>query len=128
MLRRWWLAGPRREGEWSFITKWVGYDESQNTWEPMSNLAGSENMVAEFIEKDKERRKRDELLHKQEKEAKRLAKAQKDAEDASKRAREWEETDDGSSNSDSEDPDSDPAHKKPKRAAKKVCMSLGPAE
>ena len=29
----------------------------------MLNLAGSENMVAEFMEKDKLRRERDELLH-----------------------------------------------------------------
>ena len=27
-----------------FFVKWVGYDESQNTWEPMSNLAGSETL------------------------------------------------------------------------------------
>lgn len=57
-----------------------------------------------------------------------MAKAQKDAEDALKRVTNREETEDGSSDSDSEDSDSDPAQKNPKREAKKVCMSLGPAE
>ena len=35
--------------------KWVGYDSKSNTWEPLENLAGCEDMIAEFKEREKQR-------------------------------------------------------------------------
>ena len=32
------LAHRRRGGEWEFLTKWVGYSEGEETWEPAKNF------------------------------------------------------------------------------------------
>lgn len=64
-----------------FNVKWVGYDAKHNTWEPIENLAGCEDMIAEFKEREKTRIAQLEaaaLVKRQEKEAA-AAKAAADA-------------------------------------------------
>lgn len=70
-----------------FLIKWLNYGDSHNTWEPLSNLAGSENMVAEFNERDREERQRDEELQKEQRAIKKAEKAQQDADAAAKQVR-----------------------------------------
>ena len=48
-----------------FLIKWRDYDASQNTWESMLNLTGSESMVREFNDRQKAERERDEELQEQ---------------------------------------------------------------
>eukprot|EP00966_Prymnesium_polylepis_P118072 2730228-Prymnesium_polylepis.1 len=38
-----------------YHTKWVGYESKHNTWEPIENLAGYEDMIADFNEREKQR-------------------------------------------------------------------------
>ena len=38
-----------------FHVKWKGYDSKQNTWEPLANLAGCEDFVAQFYEEQKQK-------------------------------------------------------------------------
>ena len=45
-------------GEVQYLVKWKGWeDESDRTWEPLDNLAGSNNLVEEFERKEAEARK-----------------------------------------------------------------------
>ena len=39
-------------GATQFQVKWVGYDSKSNTWEPLEHLAGCEDMIAEFKERE----------------------------------------------------------------------------
>jgi hypothetical protein len=41
------------EGVTYYRVKWWGYSSDQNSWEPVSNLAGSEMLIARFEEKSK---------------------------------------------------------------------------
>jgi hypothetical protein len=47
------LAHRRFRGKWQYLVKWKGYDTSENTWEPESNLTHMEDLLSEY----KERRK-----------------------------------------------------------------------
>jgi hypothetical protein len=38
-----------------FQVKWVGYEVKSNTWEPLENLTGCEDMIADFKEREKQR-------------------------------------------------------------------------
>ena len=38
-----------------FHVKWVDWDTKSNTWEPIENLAGCEDMIADFEEREKQR-------------------------------------------------------------------------
>ena len=38
-----------------FNVKWVGWADKDNTWEPIEHLAGCEDMIAEFKEREKTR-------------------------------------------------------------------------
>ena len=41
-------------GATQYNVKWVGYESKHNTWEPLEHLAGCEDMVAEFKEREKQ--------------------------------------------------------------------------
>ena len=49
------LQKRRQAGKTQYLIKWEGYDESDNTWEPIENLAGCEDMIADFNEREKQR-------------------------------------------------------------------------
>ena len=38
-----------------YQVKWIGWDAKHNTWEPIENLAGCEDMIADFNEREKQR-------------------------------------------------------------------------
>jgi len=39
------------QGRKQYLVHWVGYDSDQNTWEPVKNLCGYEDMMKECEEK-----------------------------------------------------------------------------
>ena len=39
-------------GVTQFQVKWKGYDNKDNTWEPIEHLAGCEDMISEFNERE----------------------------------------------------------------------------
>ena len=43
------------KGITQFNVKWVGWADKDNTWEPIEHLAGCEDMIAEFKEREKTR-------------------------------------------------------------------------
>ena len=43
------------KGVTQFNVKWVGWADKDNTWEPIEHLAGCEDMIAEFMEREKTR-------------------------------------------------------------------------
>ena len=47
------LAHCKFRGKLRYLVKWKGYDTSENTWEPESNLTHMEDLLSEY----KERRK-----------------------------------------------------------------------
>ena len=50
------IVGKRQEkGVTKFQVKWVGWATKDNTWEPIENLAGCEDMIAQFQEREKTR-------------------------------------------------------------------------
>ena len=49
------LAQRLARGVTQYLVKWVGYETKDNTWEPIEHLAGCEDMVAEFKEREKTR-------------------------------------------------------------------------
>ena len=49
------VAQRLAKGITQFHIKWKGYDTKDNTWEPIENLAGCEDMIAEFKEREKTR-------------------------------------------------------------------------
>ena len=57
-------TNPRRErviaerlarGTTKYQVKWANYETKHNTWEPIEQLAGCEDMIAEFKEREKTR-------------------------------------------------------------------------
>ena len=43
------VVGERlAKGVTQFFVKWAGYEAKDNTWEPLENLAGCEDMIVEF--------------------------------------------------------------------------------
>ena len=43
------ILDKKKEGKKIFYyVKWVGYPESENTWEPLSNLTNVKQMLKEF--------------------------------------------------------------------------------
>ena len=74
------LGGGKTETQYE--VKWKGWDKKHNTYEPLSNLAGCEDMVSEYKERkrqrdaeleaeerDKKRQKQEEDLRKSEKDS-----------------------------------------------------------
>ena len=74
------LGGGKTETQYK--VKWKGWDKKHNTYEPLSNLAGCEDMVSEYKERkrqrdaeleaeerDKKRQKQEEDLRKSEKDS-----------------------------------------------------------
>lgn len=50
------IIGQRlSRGITQFNVKWVGWADKDNTWEPIEHLAGCEDMIAEFKEREKTR-------------------------------------------------------------------------
>ena len=50
------IIGQRlSKGVTTFNVKWVGWADKDNTWEPIEHLAGCEDMIAEFKEREKTR-------------------------------------------------------------------------
>jgi len=69
------LGGGKYETQYE--VKWKGYEKKHNTYEPLSNLAGCEDMVAEYKER---KRQRDAELEAEEREKKRQKQEDADAE------------------------------------------------
>ena len=44
-----------QKGVTKYRVKWAGYDDKDNTWEPIENLAGCEEFIADFKEREKTR-------------------------------------------------------------------------
>ena len=42
-------------GVTQFFVKWAGYEPKHNTWEPLEHLAGCEDMIADFKEREQQR-------------------------------------------------------------------------
>ena len=42
-------------GVTQFLVKWAGYEPKHNTWEPLEHLAGCEDMIADFKEREQQR-------------------------------------------------------------------------
>ena len=74
------MGGGKTETQYE--VKWKGWDKKHNTYEPLSNLAGCEDMVSEYKERkrqrdaeleaeerDKKRQKQEEDLRKSEKDS-----------------------------------------------------------
>lgn len=80
------IVGQRlAKGVTQYQVKWVGWATKDNTWEPIEHLAGCEDMIAEFKEKERTRIAQLEMVaqenHRQKEEAASAA-AAKAAEDA----------------------------------------------
>ena len=43
------------KGVTQYNVKWAGYETKDNTWEPIEHLAGCEDMIVEFKEREKTR-------------------------------------------------------------------------
>jgi hypothetical protein len=48
------LATNKVSGKPHYLVKWRGYDTSENTWEPIENLAGCHRLVRQFHQQEKE--------------------------------------------------------------------------
>ena len=49
------IAARKAKGVLQWLVKWKGFDAKDNTWEPIEHLAGCEDMIAEFNEREKTR-------------------------------------------------------------------------
>ena len=45
------LAKRKRYGKIQYLVKWLGYPNSENTWEPIENLSNADTKVQEFEKK-----------------------------------------------------------------------------
>ena len=54
------ILEKRKKGKrTTYLVKWLGYSENENTWEPISNLRNVKNMVQEFENQSSECFKQD---------------------------------------------------------------------
>ena len=73
------------KGVSQWLVKWVGWESKHNTWEPIENLAGCEDMIADFngrrkqLEAEAEAAAEAKKIEKQEAESARAAKQAADA-------------------------------------------------
>ena len=49
------IAHRLAKGVSQWLVKWVGWESKNNTWEPLEHLAGCEDMIADFKEREKTR-------------------------------------------------------------------------
>lgn len=42
-----------KQGKNEYLVKWVGYDATQNTWEPEKNLSNVKDMLSKFLSNNK---------------------------------------------------------------------------
>ena len=49
------VAQRLSKGVTQYLVKWLGYESKDNTWEPIEHLAGCEDMIADFKEREKTR-------------------------------------------------------------------------
>ena len=49
------VAKRQTKGETQWLVKWKGYENRDNTWEPLEHLAGCEDMIVEFHERERTR-------------------------------------------------------------------------
>ena len=49
------IAQRLSKGVTQYLVKWLGYESKGNTWEPIEHLAGCEDMIADFKEREKTR-------------------------------------------------------------------------
>ena len=62
-----------------YLVKWVNYSDEWNTWEPMENLEGSQDLVAAFEKKEAEKLKKEESEKAAALERRKQAKAEREA-------------------------------------------------
>merc|ERR1719223_2263402 len=59
-----------------YLVKWVNYSDEWNTWEPMENLEGSQDLVQAFEKKEEEQLQKEESEKSAANERRRQAKAE----------------------------------------------------
>merc|ERR1712003_362356 len=99
-----------------YLVKWVNYSDEWNTWEPMENLVGSQDLVTAFEQKEAEKeRKKDEAraaleakkkANREKKEAEREAREAKRREEREKKSKSIIDTDSSDDEDRQKEPDS----------------------
>lgn len=69
-------------GVTKYLVKWAGFETKHNTWEPLEHLAGCEDMIVEFNEREKQRVAELDAVAEAKRIEKQAATAKKAAEDA----------------------------------------------
>merc|ERR1712227_1072841 len=71
-----------------YLVKWVNYNDEWNTWEPLENLDGSQDLVDEFEKKEAEKERRREEARAALEAKKKANREKKEAKDEHKRKKE----------------------------------------
>lgn len=70
------------KGVTKFLVKWAGYDSKHNTWEPIEHLAGCEDLIAQYQERETQRHAELDMVATAKRLEKQTVAAQKAKEDA----------------------------------------------
>lgn len=131
------VAQRLAKGVTQFCVKWANYDAKHNTWEPVEHLAGCEDLIAEFKEREKTRLAQLEAAAQEKQRQKEEDKSREAAEAAAaaaqvrlKRKQESglgdDVSDDGGNEEESAGPSQSRGPKKPTRRSS-ICVSGGSA-
>jgi len=71
------LNRKKSRGEWLYLVRWAGFGESEDTWEPIENLKGSEEIMEECTKEILKAEKRDKIARQKAWKAKQKASAAK---------------------------------------------------
>jgi len=58
------LNRKKSKGQWHYLVRWAGFDESEDTWEPLENLEGTEEIMKECTAEILKAEKRDQVARK----------------------------------------------------------------